>query len=113
MPHPPRETSPARCGLLAMLLGVFPTQRPRRLRRTPAIRALVRETRLDPGDLILPFFFNETLPEARPVSTMPGVSQLPVSAAAEQARLCKQAGLGGVILFGLPATKDAEGSAAY
>ena len=96
-----------------MLRRVFPTERPRRLRRTPAIRALVRENRLDPGDLILPFFFNETLTAPRAISTMPGIYQLPVSAAAEQARRCKEAGLGGVILFGLPAKKDAEGSAAY
>jgi porphobilinogen synthase len=92
---------------------VFPTKRPRRLRRTPAIRALVRETQLNPGDFILPLFFNEVLTEARPVATMPGVSQLPVSAAAEQARACKEAGIGGVILFGLPRAKDAVGSGAY
>jgi porphobilinogen synthase len=92
---------------------VFPTVRPRRLRRTAAIRALVRETQLDPGDFILPLFFNEVLTEPRPVATMPGVSQLPVSAAAEQARLCREAGIGGVILFGLPRQKDAIGSGAY
>lgn len=92
---------------------MFPTIRPRRLRRTAAIRALVRETGLAPSDLILPLFFNEVLSEARPVTTMPGVSQLPVRAAAEQARLCRDAGLGGVILFGLPRTKDASGSSAY
>ncbi|MCC6554274.1 MAG: porphobilinogen synthase [Polyangiaceae bacterium] len=93
--------------------AVFPTQRPRRLRRSPAIRALVRETALHPGDLILPLFFNEALDEARPVGTMPGVSQLPVRAAAAEARRCKELGLGGVILFGLPRTKDASGSSAY
>jgi porphobilinogen synthase len=92
---------------------VFPTERPRRLRRTPALRALVRETSLQPSDLILPLFFNETLSEPRPVSTMPGVSQLPVGAAAAQARLAREHGLGGVILFGLPRTKDASGSSAY
>ena len=92
---------------------MFPAERPRRLRRTPGLRALVRETTLSPGDLILPLFFHETLTEARPVGTMPGVSQLPVSAAAAQAREAKQLGLGGVILFGLPRTKDATGSSAY
>lgn len=96
-----------------MLRRVFPTVRPRRLRRTPGIRALVRETELNPGDLILPFFFNEVLTEPRPVSTMPGVAQLPVSHAAEQARACREAGIGGVILFGLPREKDARGSSAY
>jgi len=92
---------------------VFPSERPRRLRRTAGIRALVRETTLAPSDFILPLFFNEVLDEPRPVVTMPGVSQLPVSAAATQARLCKDLGLGGVILFGLPRAKDATGSAAY
>jgi porphobilinogen synthase len=92
---------------------VFPSERPRRLRRTAGIRALVRETTLAPSDFILPLFFNEVLDEPRPVATMPGVSQLPVSAAAAQARLCKDLGLGGVILFGLPRAKDATGSAAY
>jgi porphobilinogen synthase len=92
---------------------VFPTVRPRRLRRTAAIRALVRETGLEPSDLILPLFFNEVLSEPHPISTMPGVFQLPVSEAAAQARLCHEHGLGGVILFGLPRTKDARGSSAY
>jgi porphobilinogen synthase len=92
---------------------VFPTERPRRLRRTAAIRALVRETSLAPGDLILPMFFNEVLTEPKPVGTMPGVSQLPVSAAAAEAKRCKELGLGGVILFGLPRTKDASGASAY
>ena len=73
----------------------------------------MRETTLAPSDFILPLFFNEVLDEPRPVTTMPGVSQLPVSAAAAQARLCKDLGLGGVILFGLPRAKDATGSAAY
>jgi porphobilinogen synthase len=96
-----------------MLGGVFPTVRPRRLRRTAAIRGLVRETTLAPSDLILPLFFNEVLDAPRPVGTMPGVSQLPVSAAAETARTAHNLGLGGVILFGLPRTKDAEGTSAY
>jgi porphobilinogen synthase len=92
---------------------VFPHERPRRLRRTPGIRALVRETSVSPGDLVLPLFFSETLDEPRPIGTMPGVSQLPVRAAAAEARRCKERGLGGVILFGLPRTKDDRGSSAY
>ncbi len=92
---------------------MFPTERPRRLRRTAAIRALVRETQVHPADLILPLFFNETLTAPRPVTTMPGVSQLPVSAAAAEARLAREHGLGGVILFGLPRAKDASGASAY
>lgn len=96
-----------------MLAPVFPTERPRRLRRSPAMRTLVRETTLSPSDLILPLFFHELLDAPRPVSTMPGVFQLPTSAAADQARLAKSLGLGGVLLFGLPKTKDASGSSAY
>ncbi len=88
----------------------FPTSRPRRLRTTPAIRALDRETTQSPRDLVWPLFFHQTLDAARPVTTMPGVSQLPVKAAASIAREAVRRGLGGVLLFGLPATKDARGS---
>jgi porphobilinogen synthase len=77
------------------------------------LRALVRETSVNPSDLILPLFFNETLSAPRPITTMPGVAQLPVSAAASEARRAREHGLGGVILFGLPRTKDAVGSSAY
>jgi len=91
---------------------MFPTIRPRRLRRTAALRRLVRETQLEPSDLILPLFFSESLNEPRAVSTMPGVFQLPVAQAAEQARLAHSLGLGGVILFGLPKHKDERGEAA-
>ncbi|MEI7892224.1 MAG: porphobilinogen synthase [Myxococcales bacterium] len=88
----------------------FPLIRPRRLRATPALRALVRETALEPGDLVYPLFFNAALDEPRAIGTMPGIFQLPVSAAAEQARLALRAGLGGVLLFGLPITKDPSGA---
>ncbi|NUP12633.1 MAG: porphobilinogen synthase [Polyangiaceae bacterium] len=91
---------------------MFPTIRPRRLRRTASLRRLVREAHVEPSDFILPLFFSEALDEARPVATMPGVSQLPVRAAAEQAKLARDLGLGGVILFGLPKVKDAHGEAA-
>jgi porphobilinogen synthase len=90
----------------------FPVVRPRRLRATPALRSLVRETTLSPRDLVWPLFFNATLREPKPVRTMPGVSQLPVSAAATVAREAAKLGLGAVILFGLPETKDARGSSA-
>lgn len=88
----------------------FPTIRPRRLRATAALRALVRETTLAPGDFIWPLFFSALVDEPRPVGTMPGVAQLPVSLAAQVARDAASAGLGGVLLFGLPKTKDARGS---
>ena len=82
------------------------------MRRSPAIRALVRETVVAPSDFILPLFFSEALDEPRPVLTMPGVDQLPVKAAADTARLVKSLGIGGVILFGLPIQKDPRGEAA-
>jgi porphobilinogen synthase len=88
----------------------FPLHRPRRLRATPALRALVRETTLSPRDFLWPLFFNAALDEPRPVGTMPGVSQLPVKAAAAHAKEAQKRGLGGVLLFGLPKTKDARGS---
>ena len=87
----------------------FPTIRPRRLRVTPAIRALVRETSLAPSDLIYPMFFSATVDRPRPIGTMPGVSQLPVKDAAAQARELVKRGIGGAILFGLPKTKDPRG----
>ncbi len=90
----------------------FPVIRPRRLRATASIRRLVRETTLAPSDMILPLFFNEALDAPKPVSTMPGVSQLPVKDAANVAREAKARGLGGVILFGLPKKKDDKGSSA-
>ncbi len=86
--------------------------RPRRLRRTAATRALVAETSLEARQLVLPVFVNEVLDAPRPISSMPGVVQHSRdslrAAAAEAASL----GLGGIMLFGLPATKDAAGSAA-
>jgi porphobilinogen synthase len=90
----------------------FPTIRPRRLRVSSALRALVRETTLSPRDFIWPLFFNAAIDAPSPVATMPGVSQLPVKAAAQTAREAARRGLGGVLLFGLPRTKDARGSSA-
>jgi len=88
----------------------FPLHRPRRLRTTPSMRALVRETNLAPRDFLWPLFFNAAIDAPRPVTTMPGVSQLPVSAAAATAREAQKLGLGGVLLFGLPKTKDPRGA---
>jgi porphobilinogen synthase len=90
----------------------FPVIRPRRLRTSAGIRRLVRETSVAPRNLVLPLFFSETLDAPHPVSTMPGVSQLPVSHAAAVAREAHARGLGGGILFGLPKTKDAAGTSA-
>src|ERR1700686_1600120 len=90
----------------------FPVVRPRRLRASASIRRLVRETAGAPSDLVWPLFFNDAIDAPRPVSTMPGVSQLPVAQAATVAREAHARGLGGVLLFGLPKTKDAKGSSA-
>jgi porphobilinogen synthase len=70
----------------------------------------VRETTLTPRDFLWPLFFSALVDEPRPVGTMPGVSQLPVKAAAAYAREAQKRGLGGVLLFGLPKTKDARGA---
>lgn len=88
----------------------FPSIRPRRLRTSPELRALVRETNLSPGDFVYPMFFNAAITAPHPVSTMPGIDQLPVSAAAAQAKAIKERGVSSVILFGLPKTKDDKGS---
>jgi porphobilinogen synthase len=88
----------------------YPTIRPRRLRATPELRALVRETTVSAGDLVYPMFFNAALDAPRPIDSMPGIEQLPVSAAASQAKAVRERGIGSVILFGLPKTKDERGS---
>jgi porphobilinogen synthase len=90
----------------------FPTLRPRRLRVSPSVRALVRETTLEPTDLVYPMFFHAGLSEPRAIETMPGIFQLPVSAAAAQARELEARGVRAALLFGLPLTKDAKGSSA-
>ncbi len=87
----------------------FPLKRPRRLRKTPELRALVRETTLSPGDLIYPMFFSAVIDAPKPIATMPGISQLPVSEAKKAAKELKARGISGVILFGLPKTKDEKG----
>jgi porphobilinogen synthase len=88
----------------------FPTTRLRRLRYHPAVRSLVRETRLDPGSLILPLFARPGKGVRQPIGSMPGHSQLSVDLIAEEARSAAKLGLGGIILFGIPAGKDATGS---
>src|SRR5690606_16864699 len=90
----------------------FPVARPRRLRRTPALRRLVAETRLSPADLILPMFVKEGITEPQPVPSMPGVFQHTRDSLRKAAHEAAEAGVGGVILFGVPAAKDGTGSAA-
>jgi porphobilinogen synthase len=87
--------------------------RPRRLRRTPALRNLVRETSLSAHDFILPLFVSEKISGRRPIGSMPGVEQLaPNEVAAEAARVCA-AGLQAVIVFGIPNEKDEQASGAW
>jgi porphobilinogen synthase len=89
------------------------TRRPRRLRRTEAIRSLVRETRLTPDCFIYPLFVCEGEGVRREIGSMPGVHQLSVDEAVKEAAAAKADGVPAVILFGLPDKKDPEGSAAF
>jgi len=91
----------------------FPIDRPRRLRRTPAIRELVRETRLQPSNFILPLFVVEGEGIRKPISSMPGNAQLSIDKLVEEAREAHSLGIGGVILFGIPSQKDEEATGAY
>jgi porphobilinogen synthase len=91
----------------------FPATRMRRLRRTGALRSLVRETTLAPGDLIYPLFLCPGKGIRKPVSSMPGVFNLSVDEAVREAEEAAALGLGGLLLFGLPETKDATGSGAW
>ncbi len=96
----------------ALPTGRFPAVRPRRLRRTAALRRLAAETRLHPGDLVLPLFVKEGVPEPVPVASMPGVVQHTRESLRKAAVDAVEAGVGGLLLFGVPAHKDARGSAA-
>ncbi len=91
----------------------FPVNRMRRLRRTGPLRALVRETVLNPGDLIYPLFVCPGKGVRTPVSSMPGVFNLSVDEAVREAEEAARLGLGGLLLFGLPEKKDDLGTAAW
>jgi len=90
---------------------MFPTHRPRRLRTTPAMRRLVAETDLRPRQLVLPMFVREGIDEPVPVGSMPGVVQHTRETLRKAATEAVAAGVGGLILFGVPAERDAIGSA--
>ncbi|MFI9720226.1 porphobilinogen synthase [Streptomyces sp. NPDC052396] len=90
--------------------GSFPAARPRRLRTTPAMRRMVAETRLHPAELILPAFVREGLAEPAPIATMPGVVQHTRDTLRKAAVEAVEAGVGGIMLFGVPEFKDATGS---
>jgi porphobilinogen synthase len=91
----------------------FPDRRLRRLRRTPAIRQLVAETRVGVDDLIAPLFVRENCENPQPIHSMPGVMQHSQESLLEEVRQLKQLGVAGIILFGLPERKDSVGSEAW
>jgi porphobilinogen synthase len=90
----------------------FPADRPRRLRQSPAMRRLVAETHVQPSKLVLPMFVAEGLSEPRPIESMPGIVQHTRETARKAYAEAAELGLGGVMLFGVPEHKDAEGSGA-
>jgi porphobilinogen synthase len=90
-----------------------PAHRLRRLRRTPALRSLVRETRMHPRQLVAPLFVQPGSGGRTPISSLPGVSRLTPDEAANEARALAALGVGGIILFGLPAEKDPIGTGAW
>jgi porphobilinogen synthase len=89
-----------------------PGIRPRRLRATPAWRRLARETRVDPSQLVLPVFVREGASEPRPIASMPGVVQHSLDSLKAEIARAAAAGVGGIMLFGVPERKDAIGSGA-
>jgi porphobilinogen synthase len=92
--------------------AAFPTSRPRRLRRTAPLRRLAAQVRLSPADLVLPLFVKEGIDTPLPIASMPGVVQHTRESVRKAAVEAVEAGVGGLILFGIPAQKDARGSAA-
>jgi porphobilinogen synthase len=91
----------------------FPQTRLRRLRRTPVLRDLVRETEIRPRQLLLPLFIEAGLEGQREIAEMPGVSRHSIDSAVGEAGEVAALGLGGVVLFGIPAEKDEQGSEAW
>jgi porphobilinogen synthase len=91
----------------------FPDDRPRRLRRTPALRRLTAETRVSPAELVLPLFLKEGLTEPRPIGSLPGIVQHSRESLRKAAHEAVSAGVGGLMLYGVPETanKDETGSA--
>lgn len=91
---------------------MHPVVRPRRLRQSPALRRLTAETRLHPAELILPLFVREGASGPQPIASMPGVAQHSLDSLKRAAVEAAEAGVGGVMLFGVPETRDATGTAA-
>src|ERR1700729_2299595 len=93
--------------------GRFPVRRLRRLRRTAALRRLVAEARLGPDDLVAPLFVREGVAEPVPIASMPGEVQHSLDSLVVEAKRLVSLGVPGLILFGVPARKDAQGSGAW
>src|SRR5580658_4230319 len=93
-------------------VGRFPDRRMRRLRRTPALRAMLAEQRLAPTDLVAPLFVREGIDSPQPIHSLPGVVQHTVSSLVDEAKQLVALGVPGVVLFGVPSRKDAVGSGA-
>jgi porphobilinogen synthase len=91
----------------------YPENRPRRLRRTPALRALVREVDLLPRHLIAPLFVKEGIDEPQPIASMPGQAQHTLESLRKEAREIASRGIGAFVLFGVPVRKDTDGSEAW
>jgi porphobilinogen synthase len=87
--------------------------RPRRLRRSPALRNLVRETKPSPHDFVLPLFVSEKIDQRRPIASMPGVFQLSMQGIVDEAQRARDMGLQAILLFGIPGKKDEQASGAY
>ena len=92
---------------------MFPIERPRRLRRTGALRQLVAETTLNPGDVVAPLFVAEGRDAPRDITSLPGHVQHTLESLSDEVRALHARGVGGILLFGVPATKDEVGSGAY
>ncbi|WP_448256987.1 porphobilinogen synthase [Microbacterium aurum] len=93
-------------------MTAYPVRRLRRLRHSPALRRLVAETRLHPAQLVLPVFVKEGIDAPQPIASMPGVSQHPLSGLAAVVEEAVAAGIGGIMLFGVPTHRDAVGAGA-
>ena len=91
----------------------FPERRMRRLRRTPAMRRLVAETRITPDDLVAPLFVREGIADPQPIASLPGVVQHTSDSLVKEARRLSYLGVPALVLFGVPERKDAEGSQAW
>ena len=94
-------------------MSSYPRTRLRRLRRTPALRRAFAETRIHPASLVLPMFVKADLDGAEPIPSIPGVEQHGVKSAVALAQRATEAGVGGVLLFGIPSVKDAAGSSGW